>query len=528
MDFFLSIINSIKIGDKMLENGIFKNYDTNLNSIWDKAEIRNLQKDISKFANEDGDSESLSETEFNNYQRDLLSKANNEQDKNFIEDFFNNIQVFKKCYRISYKNVLQLNSFKSQDLDEILRELEYFQITSSDDDENLQISSYKDGINYNYTFDKQGLFEYSTRENDEFAQEPFSKEFIKQYTENYSNNYKQEITFRRFDPKDSSKYDIVEMQTEHNGVTTKVIKQDNGYLKIEEINSNGEIRDLQNATYNKETKTFVLTKISTSPEGVKSEFKQEISDTAQRLTYRIIDSDGNILLDKSSSLIKIKNTPETYSYKVNEFNTTQNFELSILGNSIKIKNSDNGQEHTIELADYLENDNNMEFFMNILKRVPPNQLFLITPENLNQMKTYDFLYDGGCKPNNNKFDIQIGKYDNELSYFNVFMHEYGHFIDNVSNNISSNPELKTIYKAEFEHFTNNVTSEDKNILSHIANDFVYKDGEPLKECVAEANAILTAGIETGPNQLRLYYFQKYFPRTICKIEELIFNATKCN
>ena len=30
MDFFLSIINSIKIGDKMLENGIFKNYDTEI------------------------------------------------------------------------------------------------------------------------------------------------------------------------------------------------------------------------------------------------------------------------------------------------------------------------------------------------------------------------------------------------------------------------------------------------------------------------------------------------------------------
>ena len=454
MDFFLSIINSIKIGDKMLENGIFKNYDTNSNSIWDKAEIQTLKNDISKFANEDGDSESLSETEFNNYQRDLLSKANNEQDKNFIKDFFNNIQVFKKYYWISYKNVLQLNAFKSQDLDRILRELEYFQITSSDD-ENLQISSYKDGINYNYTFDRNGLIEYSTIENDEWAEKPFSKIEINKHIEDKNKGMVQNITYRRFDPNDHGKYDITKMETEHNGVTTKVIKQDNGYLKIEEINSNGEIRDLQNATYNKETKTFVLTKISTSLEGVKSEFKQEISDTVQSLTYRIIDSDGNVLLDKSSCVTKINEAPETYSYEVNEFNTTQNFELSIIGNSIKIKNCDNGLEHTIELADYTENNKDMEFFMNILKRVPPNQLFLITLENLNQMKTYDFLYDGGCKPNNNKFDIQIGKYDNELSYFNVFMHEYGHFIDNVSDNISSNSELKTIYKAEFENFTNN-------------------------------------------------------------------------
>ena len=525
MDFFLSIINSIKVGDKMLENSVFKNYDKISNSIWDEIEIQTLQNDISKFIGEDGNSDSLSETELNNYKNDLLSNAYNEKDKRLIKDFFNNIQVFKKCSFASYKDLLLLNSFHSQDLDRILRELEYFQITSSDD-ENLQISSHKNGIDYTYTFDKQGLIEYSTRENDEFAPVPFSKEFIKQYTENYSNNYKQEITFRRFDPNDHGKYDITKMETEHNGVTTKIIKQDNGYLKIEEINSNGEIRDLQNATYNKETKTFILTKISTSPEGVKSEFKQEISDTVQSLTYRIIDSDGNVLLDKSSCVTKINEAPETYSYEVKEFNTHQIFKLSIIGNSIEIKNCDNGLEHTIELADYTENNNDMEFFMNILKKVPANQLFLMTSEKLNKLIKDDYLYDGGCKANNDKFDIEIGKYNNELSYFNVFMHEYGHFIDNVSDNISSNSELKTIYKAEFENFTNNVTSEDKNILSHIANDFVYKDGEPLKECVAEANAILTAGIETGPNQLRLYYFQKYFPRTICKIEELIFNATQ--
>jgi len=526
MDFFLSIIDSIKVGDKMLENGIFKTYDKNSNSIWDEVEIQTLKNDISKFANQDGDSEALSEAEFNDYQKDLLSKANSKEERCLIKDFFQNVKIFKKSFGSSYETVLQLNSFRSQELDRVLQELEFFYIASLD--EMLQISSLKNGIDYTYTFDKQGLVEYSTRENDEFAQVPFSKEFIKQYTENYSNNYKQEITFRRFDPKDWSKYDIVEMQTEHNGVRTIVAKQEDGYLNIKEIDSNGEISVLQNDTFNNETNTFVLTKISTSPEGVKSEFKQEISDTVQSLTYRIIDPDGNILLDKSSSLIKIKNTPETYSYKVNEFNTTQNFELSILGNSIKIKNSANGQEHAIDLADYLENDNNMEFFMNILKKVPANQLFLITSEKLNNLIKDDYLYDGGCKANNDKFDIEIGKYDNELSYFNVFMHEYGHFIDNVSDNISSNSELKTIYKAEFENFTNNVTSEDKNILSHIANDFVYKDGEPLKECVAEANAILTAGIETGPNQLRLYYYQKYFPRTICKIEELIFNAIKCN
>jgi len=251
-----------------------------------------------------------------------------------IKDFFQNVKIFKKSFGSSYETVLQLNSFRSQELDRVLQELEFFYIASLD--EMLQISSLKNGIDYTYTFDKQGLVEYSTRENDEFAQVPFSKEFIKQYTENYSNNYKQEITFRRFDPKDWSKYDIVEMQTEHNGVRTIVAKQEDGYLNIKEIDSNGEISVLQNDTFNNETNTFVLTKISTSPEGVKSEFKQEISDTVQSLTYRIIDPDGNILLDKSSSLIKIKNTPETYSYKVNEFNTTQNFELSILGNSIKI------------------------------------------------------------------------------------------------------------------------------------------------------------------------------------------------
>ena len=81
MDFFLSIINSIKVGDKMLENSVFKNYDKISNSIWDEIEIQTLQNDISKFIGEDGNSDSLSETELNNYKNDLLSNAYNEKDK---------------------------------------------------------------------------------------------------------------------------------------------------------------------------------------------------------------------------------------------------------------------------------------------------------------------------------------------------------------------------------------------------------------------------------------------------------------
>lgn len=526
MDFFLSIINSIEIGDKMPENGIFKNYDTISNSIWDKAEIQNLQKCISKFANEDGNSESLSETEFNNYKNDLLSKAYNEKDRRLIKDFFNNIQVFKKGSFASYKNLLQLNSFYSQDLDRILRELENFQIIASDD-KKLQLSSYKEGIDYNFTFNKKGLIEYSTKENDEWAEKPFSKEFINEYIEYKEKDIILDVINRRYDPNDWSKYDIEKMEIKQNDKTINITKDKNGFYSIQEIKPNNKVNILQKVKFNDETGILTTTRATTSPEGIQSEFKQELSETSQSLSYRITNVNGNVILDKQSMLILKSDSPEIYSYQITEFNKTQNFEVQINENSIKIKNINNDLEHIINLSDYIKNSDNMDFFMNILKKIPANQLYLISPENLNELIKGDYLYDGGCsKSNEKKFNIEIGSYDDNLSYFNIFMHEYGHYIDNLSGNIGNNIELKEIYKLEYENFVENTTTKEQKILEHIVNEYYYNEDCNLSECVAETNALLNAGLTTAPNQLRLYYYQKYFPKTICKIEELIFNATQ--
>ena len=509
----------------MPQNGIFKEYDKNSNSIWDEAEIKDLQTCVQKFASKDGDIASLSRKEMKSFVGYLLSKSNNKQEKISIKDFFKKIQVLQKIYNPTYENMLQLNSFSSSDLDRVLQENEHFHILPSSDNK-LEISSYRKEINYNYIFNKQGLIEYSTKENDEWSEAPFSKEFINEHIEDYNNSIVQDIINRRFDPSDWSKSEIEKMKITHQGKTTNIAKDENGYYSIEELNSNGENRILQSAELNTETNTLVLTKSATSPEGIHSEFLQDIRETSQIISYRITDASGNILLDKKSTLSKVDVSPETYNYTITEFNTTQTFEVLIAGNAITIKNLDNDSEHVINLVDYVQNNDNLNFFMNILKKVPANQLFLMSSEKLNDLIKADYLYDGGCKQNEDKFDIEIGKYDNDLSYFETFMHEYGHFIDNTSGNIGSNPELKEIYKTEYENFIKNSTRKDREILEHIVNGFVYEDKVPLAECVAEANALLTAGVTTSPNQLRLFHYQKYFPRTICKIEELIFNATQ--
>jgi len=525
MDFFLSIINSIKVGDKMLENSVFKNYDKISNSIWDKAEIQTLQNDISKFIGEDGNPDSLSETELNNYKKDLLSNAYNEKDKSLIKDFFNNIQVFKKCSFASYKDLLLLNSFHSQDLDRILRELENFQIIASED-KKLQILSYKEGMDYNFTFNKKGLIEYSTKENDEWTEKPFSKKFINEHIEDKEKDIILDIINRRYDSNDWSKYDIEKMEIKQKDRTISIIKDENGFYSIQEIKPNNEVNILQKVEFNNETAVSITTRATTSPEGIQSEFKQELSDISQSLSYRITDINGNVILDKQSMLILKSDSPEIYSYQITEFNKIQNFEVQINENSIRIKNIDNELEHIINLSDYIKNSDNIGFFMNILKKVPANQLYLISPEKLNELIKDSCLYDGGCRSNEEKFDIEIGSYDDNLSYFNTFMHEYGHYIDNLSGNIGNNIELKEIYKLEYENFVKNTTTKEQKILEHIVNEYYYNEDCNLSECVAETNALLNAGLTTAPGQLRLYYYQKYFPRTICKIEELIFNATQ--
>jgi len=293
-----------------------------------------------------------------------------------------------------------------------------------------------------------------------------------------------------------------------------------------EIKPNNEVNILQKVEFNNETAVSITTRATTSPEGIQSEFKQELSDISQSLSYRITDINGNVILDKQSMLILKSDSPEIYSYQITEFNKIQNFEVQINENSIRIKNIDNELEHIINLSDYIKNSDNIGFFMNILKKVPANQLYLISPEKLNELIKDSCLYDGGCRSNEEKFDIEIGSYDDNLSYFNTFMHEYGHYIDNLSGNIGNNIELKEIYKLEYENFVKNTTTKEQKILEHIVNEYYYNEDCNLSECVAETNALLNAGLTTAPGQLRLYYYQKYFPRTICKIEELIFNATQ--
>ncbi|MCQ2739233.1 MAG: hypothetical protein MJ237_03275 [bacterium] len=527
MNFFLSIINSINIGDKIPENSIFKEYDKNNNSIWDDTEIKNIQDEVLKFACMDNNPETFTQKEFKKYFKDILSKINDKKEKSTIKDFYKKIQLYGKIQIQTYQQLLQVMSFQSEDLYKVLESNKSFWIQELSE-EFIQLSTYDDSEQNSYVLDKNGLVEYIKKEDDEWAEIPFSKEFINAYDENYSNGIKEKIKYRRYDPNDYSKYDIQEMVTSQNGTTIIISKQENGLYLIEEKDSTGNIKYIQKTTYDENTQTNILSRNTISPEGVETKLLSESNVNMKKITFSIIDQNGVILLDKSSTLSKTSNNPEKYLYELSEFNTTQNFEISIIDNSIEIKNIDNGSNHVINLVNYVKKENDIDFFMNILKKIPANQLYLLTEEHLNGLMRGEYKYDGCCFPQKDgKMDIEIGEYDNFQSYLNTFMHEYGHFIYDVSgNNIGNNVELKEIFKAEYENYLKNTTISDRKILEHIINEGCYESENGLSECTADTNAIMNAGVTTSPHQLRLYYLQKYFPKTILKIEKLIFMQTR--
>ena len=278
---------------------------------------------------------------------------------------------------------------------------------------------------------------------------------------------------------------------------------------------------VQYASVDKNSGANIISKNFVSPAGTKTEYYYESSlDGLEVINYKITDKNGKILMDREQTFQK---TDE------NNFVSSMNgkvYKINFDGAKITIEDNSSNKKNVIDLTGKIP-ENGRDTVLNILKRVPGNQLLMMTKLPIEKIE-----YDAFSLANNNAYwsgedktiflSFHQSSSDFTQSLFTTFMHEYGHFLDcdpatGECETVSKNQELIKIYNKELQDFLDDTTTLQQDYIRY----FIYENGfyNPSEERAAETNMLLY----TNPNDylsVRALYYQQYFPQTIAKIAEL--------
>ena len=106
------------------------------------------------------------------------------------------------------------------------------------------------------------------------------------------------------------------------------------------------------------------------------------------------------------------------------------------------------------------------------------------------------------------------------------MHEFGHYIDGsiLEAYISGNEDFIKCWEEEFENFKKNHTSQEQDMISYFSGS--GKDAATgREETVAETHMLLNT-FSKGSTAERAYYLQRYFPKTVALVADLLSKTLK--
>ena len=274
---------------------------------------------------------------------------------------------------------------------------------------------------------------------------------------------------------------------------------------------NGNKKLVQWASVDEKTGERNLEKHFVSPEGVKTDYYMEQSSDGTKVSeYRIVDRDGNVLLNQKRTFSKIGE---------NKFQSSLNdkvYEMEYAEPIIKITDKNTGEVHKLDLTGKVE-DNKPELW-NMLKQMSGDMLLKI--ENREFNKFLDGTGFPAWDPYEKILGAQIPIDNDDYESFGILMHEFGHFLDTYPDDssvgvISENNEFVEVYLGELNALKQNAPLWDKIKVDYFADH----DGSEMaarEETVAECNLVLTGEYTS----VRASILQKYFPKTIAKVAEL--------
>lgn len=275
-----------------------------------------------------------------------------------------------------------------------------------------------------------------------------------------------------------------------------------GIYNIKKIHADGRVEVLSSGVKDKFTGIESVKKDMTSLDGTRTQYLYENDPKGNRISdYKIIDKDGNVLLDNSTSF-EVVNDNKFISSKNNK-----KYEINVLENKIDIKNmADSEDRASIDINAQISGDKNR--IIKVLKQISGDELI----ELAKNVKSFE----GIEKAEDSSFKSQEKKIITGDNLF-VILHELGHTKDmSKVENLHNNKDLQKIFNKEKKAFLEKFPQAERQNIDYFLNQkdhYKGKDGG-LTEVIAESNALLGTHSSLNLTAIRSQYLQQYFPRTI--------------
>lgn len=270
----------------------------------------------------------------------------------------------------------------------------------------------------------------------------------------------------------------------------------------------------------------------TSINVTKTIYKNIPSANGSSHTYKIIDKNGNVLLDESRIFEKIDNNHTRTTLK-NFVYETEYLEDCIIvkklnhdGTLVDTKTLDMGgngkylYDHYFIIPEGIVGKHALDKSLsNLYKKIQGDALYTIA-EKGTRVRYGEPTQQSACYRDYIN-TIYLGYTNKDNSY--CMLHELGHALDyTTEKTIHKNPELGKILQKTHETYKNKTSKNDNRIyLNYILND---------EEASAETYAILSGATpESDAHSLRSILFQMEFADYIAKFKNILKNINKtCN
>lgn len=410
----------------------------------------------------------------------------------------------------------KLNEIKNEHKNDYSFYIEGF-YTDNTDDKSFICCAKDNQKEYNYLFD--GNMNKIALEETTIINKDFQKYEIKKSVD-YRNNTTSETTLKQSKNTCQPKF-VNEIRTIKDKNGNEVRKEYlepscvNGVLNIKYIMPNGSEKIISKADFDEKTGITTIKKNLTSLDGTKTEYiSKEDKNGNKKSKYKITDKNGNVLLDKTSSLKKLDE---------NKFISTENdkkYEITIDEKNLNIKDLNSNENTNINLEKFI--DNNKEVVVNLLKKAPATELIALSKTT----KTIQNVDDVKSSFNRSEKTLKTGENLSSL------LHELGHAKDfiNISESnsdnwykkgaISNNKNVVKTFEEEKELFNKSFPTTQRE---HI--NYFIEDEFGLSEAVAESNMLLNYHCTDDLTVIRAHYLQQYFPKTIASINNTMTEST---
>ncbi len=296
-----------------------------------------------------------------------------------------------------------------------------------------------------------------------------------------------------------------------------------GIFNTKRIYSDGKTEQLSSGKIDEKTGIKTVKKDFVSLDGTQTHYEFSEDNNGNRIVdYKISDKLGNVLYNKSESFEIIDEN--TFISSVND----NSYEIKYTDNDNKltVKNQKTKEQNEIDLYSYVLG--NSAKLIPTLKKISGDELIKMG-NNVTRLFQIDDETASYYHPGRKDINTCNDEY--------ILLHELGHAKDMKNYDtttfktkdatektlISSNENVLATYNKEKELFNKHFSNSQREHIDYFLKSLGHSSGTngALKEALAEINAVLNTYNDVDRYSLRSEYLQRYFPKTIATLAQLL-------